>query len=83
MAGPAIGGLLSVISLRAPFFVYSILLFCSGLVALFFLKGDSIGRKVSSSDTSKPKPATPTKIPGIKPSSEIKPDTRRSTTTTF
>lgn len=44
---------------------------------------DSIGRKVSSSDISKPKPATPTKIPGIKPSSEIKPDTRRSTTTTF
>ena len=51
MAGPAIGGLLSVISLRAPFFVYSILLFCSGLVALFFLKGDSIGvKKKSESD---------------------------------
>jgi len=48
MAGPAIGGLLSVISLRAPFFVYSILLFCSGLVALFFLKGDSIGVKKQS-----------------------------------
>jgi len=45
MAGPAIGGLLSVISLRAPFFVYSVLLFCSGVVALFFLKGDSIGAK--------------------------------------
>jgi MFS family permease len=43
MAGPAIGGLLSIISLRAPFFVYSILLFCSGVVALFFLKGESIG----------------------------------------
>ena len=48
MAGPAIGGLLSVISLRAPFFVYSILLFCSGLVALFFLKGESIGSKKKS-----------------------------------
>jgi len=48
MAGPAIGGLLSVISLRAPFFVYSILLFCSGVVALFFLKGDSIGAKVKN-----------------------------------
>ncbi len=48
MAGPAIGGLLSVISLRAPFFVYSILLLCSGIVALFFLKGDSIGAKVKS-----------------------------------
>ena len=49
MAGPAIGGLLSVISLRAPFFVYSILLFCSGVVALFFLKGESIGAKVKNS----------------------------------
>ena len=49
MAGPAIGGLLSVISLRAPFFVYSVLLFCSGVVALFFLKGDSIGVKVKDS----------------------------------
>ena len=48
MAGPAIGGLLSVISLRAPFFVYSILLFFSGLIALFFLKGDSIGAKVKN-----------------------------------
>lgn len=48
MAGPAIGGLLSVISLRAPFFVYSILLFISGIVALFFLKGDSIGAKVKN-----------------------------------
>ena len=48
MAGPAIGGLLSVISLRAPFFVYSILLFFSGLVALFFLKGDSLGAKIKN-----------------------------------
>ena len=51
MAGPAIGGLLSVISLRAPFFVYSILLFCSGVVALFFLKGDSIGVKKKNEST--------------------------------
>lgn len=43
IAGPAIGGLLSAISLRAPFFVYSILLLCSGTVAFFFLKGDKIG----------------------------------------
>ena len=55
MAGPAIGGLLSVISLRAPFFVYSILLFCSGVVALFFLKGESIGAKVKNSNN---EPAT-------------------------
>lgn len=53
MAGPAIGGVLSVISLRAPFFVYSVLLFCSGVVALFFLKGDSIGAKVKN-DNSEP-----------------------------
>jgi Na+/melibiose symporter-like transporter len=40
---------LSVISLRAPFFVYSIQPFlCLGLVALFFLKGDSIGAKVKN-----------------------------------
>ena len=51
MAEPAIGGLLSVISLRAPFFVYSILLFCSGVVALFFLKGESIDTKVKNSNT--------------------------------
>ena len=55
MAGPAIGGLLSVISLRAPFFVYSVLLFCSGVVALFFLKGDSIGAKVKNDNA---EPAT-------------------------
>lgn len=55
MAGPAIGGLLSVISLRAPFFVYSVLLMCSGIVALFFLKGDSIGAKVKNSNA---EPAT-------------------------
>jgi len=41
ITGPAIGGLLSIISLRAPFFVYSILLFVSGVVALAFLKGES------------------------------------------
>ena len=55
MAGPAIGGVLSVISLRAPFFVYSVLLFCSGVVALFFLKGDSIGAKAKNDNT---EPAT-------------------------
>jgi MFS family permease len=52
IAGPAIGGLLSVISLRAPFFVYSVLLLCSGTVAFFFLKGDKIGRVDKSVDTS-------------------------------
>jgi MFS family permease len=52
IAGPAIGGLLSVISLRAPFFVYSGLLLCSGAVAFFFLKGDNIGKEDKNSDTS-------------------------------
>ena len=37
IAGPAIGGALSVISLRAPFFTYSIMLFCAGSVGYFFL----------------------------------------------
>lgn len=50
IAGPAIGGLLSTISLRAPFFVYSILLMCAGTVSFFFLKGDKIG--VHSTSTS-------------------------------
>ncbi len=52
IAGPAIGGLLSVISLRAPFFVYSVLLLCSGAVAFFFLKGEKIGKRGINTDTS-------------------------------
>lgn len=52
IAGPAIGGLLSVISLRAPFFVYSGMLICSGTVAFFFLKGEKIGKVDKSVDTS-------------------------------
>jgi MFS family permease len=52
IAGPAIGGLLSVISLRAPFFVYSGMLLCSGTVAFFFLKGDKIGKVDKSTDAS-------------------------------
>ena len=51
IAGPAIGGLLSAISLRAPFFVYSILLLCSGIVAFFSLKGDKIGTKAVSANS--------------------------------
>ena len=49
IAGPAVGGLLSIISLRAPFFVYSILLFVSGIVALAFLKSDSAVHHVNKS----------------------------------
>jgi MFS family permease len=36
IAGPAIGGALTTISLRAPFFVYSFTLFISGTIAFFF-----------------------------------------------
>ena len=38
IAGPAIGGALSAISLRAPFFVYSSTLLCAGTIGFFFLK---------------------------------------------
>jgi MFS family permease len=38
MAGPAIGGLLAVISLRAPFFFYAATLVVAGAVGLAFLK---------------------------------------------
>ena len=55
IAGPAIGGLLSAISLRAPFFVYSVLLLCSGIVALFFLRSEKLqpvtSRAMSSEST--------------------------------
>ena len=53
IAGPAVGGLLSIISLRAPFFVYSILLFVSGIVALAFLKSDSAVHHISKSKENK------------------------------
>ena len=36
IAGPAIGGALTTISLRAPFFVYSFTLLISGTIAFFF-----------------------------------------------
>lgn len=51
ISGPAIGGLLSLISLRAPFFAYSAMLLVSGIVAHFFLKGDKIGKKEKDLDT--------------------------------
>lgn len=38
MAGPAIGGLLAVISLRAPFFFYAGTLVVAGIVGLLFLR---------------------------------------------
>jgi MFS family permease len=52
VSGPAIGGLLSLISLRAPFFAYSAMLMVSGTVAYFFLKGEKIGKREKDFDTS-------------------------------
>ena len=52
VSGPAIGGLLSLISLRAPFFAYSAMLLVSGAVAYFFLKGDAIGTREKDLDKS-------------------------------
>jgi len=46
VVGPAFGGLLSGISLRAPFFVYSITLAMAGTVALFSLSEKRLGKKV-------------------------------------
>jgi MFS family permease len=49
ITGPAIGGLLSLISLRAPFFAYSFTLAISGLIAFFFLTGANLGKRVKDS----------------------------------
>ncbi len=46
MAGPAIGGLLAVISLRAPFFFYAGTLVVAGVVGLVFLRPVSKAVKV-------------------------------------
>ena len=46
VAGPAFGGILSGISLRAPFFVYSTTLAMAGMIALFFLSEKRLGIKV-------------------------------------
>jgi MFS family permease len=43
IAGPAIGGALSAISLRAPFFVYSSTLLVAGTIGFFFLKSGKKG----------------------------------------
>jgi MFS family permease len=48
IAGPAIGGALSAISLRAPFFVYSSTLLCAGTIGFFFLKSGKPNQKGST-----------------------------------
>ena len=50
MAGPAIGGLLAVISLRAPFFFYAGTLVIAGAVGLAFLRPVSKHRKSEQAD---------------------------------
>ena len=51
ISGPVIGGLLSLISLRAPFFAYSGMLLISGIVAHFYLKGEKIGKREKGVDS--------------------------------
>jgi MFS family permease len=46
ITGPAFGGILTAISLRAPFFVYSTTLAGAGVIALVFLSEKRLGRKV-------------------------------------
>lgn len=46
ISGPAFGGILAGISLRAPFFVYSISLAMAAITALFFLSEKKLGKKV-------------------------------------
>lgn len=50
IAGPAIGGLLTTISLRAPFFTYAITLFLAGTIGFFFLSSGKPGAKLESTD---------------------------------
>jgi MFS transporter, DHA1 family, multidrug resistance protein len=56
MAGPALGGLLAIISLRAPFFFYAGTLVVAGVVGLAFL-GPRSGR--SADTASEPVPVIP------------------------
>lgn len=56
MAGPAIGGLLAVISLRAPFFFYAGTLVLAGIVGLLFLKPVSKAAKDTGADQAAPIP---------------------------
>ena len=48
ITGPAFGGVLSAISLRAPFFVYSTTLAIAGAIALFFLSEKRLGKKIDA-----------------------------------
>ncbi|MFM1758697.1 MAG: hypothetical protein RL193_1274, partial [Actinomycetota bacterium] len=50
VAGPAVGGLLMSISLRAPFFGYSIMLLISGTIAYRYLKASHLEPSVNRTD---------------------------------
>lgn len=56
MAGPAIGGLLAVISLRAPFFFYAATLTIAGIVGLVFLRRNA---RTAPDAVEPPEPAVP------------------------
>jgi MFS family permease len=46
IAGPAVGGILSVISLRVPFFTYAFTLICASFVTSFFLSEKRLGKSI-------------------------------------
>jgi MFS family permease len=50
MAGPAFGGFLSAISLRIPFFTYSVTLLISSFISHFFLAERRLGKKIAPKD---------------------------------
>ena len=50
IAGPAIGGVLTAISLRAPFFTYSITLFLAGIIGFFFLSHGKPNAKLENTN---------------------------------
>ena len=50
IAGPAIGGVLTSISLRAPFFTYSITLFLAGIIGFFFLSSGKPNAKLENTN---------------------------------
>jgi MFS family permease len=56
MAGPALGGLLAVISLRAPFFFYAGTLLIAGIVGLAFLRPASKHNRNEEADAAPPIP---------------------------
>jgi MFS family permease len=45
IAGPAVGGLISAWSLRAPFFIYGVMLLVPGGIAMFLLRGVSAHKR--------------------------------------